>query len=63
MDFVISDSLVLNLQLVHDGDIPDRAGFNDSDAHPAQRLCKVCTRGRRLGDFGEFREAWVVHPC
>lgn len=44
MDVVVmTDSLVLHLQLVHDGDLLDRAGVNDSDAHAAQRLREVCT--------------------
>jgi hypothetical protein len=43
---VLTDSLVLHLQLIHDGDIPDRAGFNDLNAYAAQRLRKVCSRGR-----------------
>lgn len=56
----MTDTLVLYLQLVHDGDISDGAGIDDSDAHPPQRLCEVCTRGGRLGDAGECRESMLM---
>lgn len=56
----MTDTLVLYLQLVHDGDISDGASIDDSDAHPPQRLCEVRTRGGRPGDAGECRESMAM---
>jgi hypothetical protein len=36
-----SDSLVLNLQLFHDGHLPGWLGVDDINAHVTQRLRKV----------------------
>lgn len=42
-----SDPLVFNLQLFHDGDLPDGTRLADSDAHPQKRLCQICQGWRR----------------
>ena len=41
-----SDSLVLHLQLFHDGHLPGWPGLNDLDANFEERLCKIFKGGR-----------------
>jgi hypothetical protein len=48
-----TDSLVLNIQLIHDGDIPHWACVNDPHEDTTQWLCQICTWGRWLGNFGK----------
>lgn len=51
---MMADSLVLHFQLLHDGNLPNRVGINDSDANTPERLRKVRTRRGRPGDVGEY---------
>ena len=62
---VLTDSLVLHLQLLHDGHFPHWACLHDFDANSTQWLCQVCSWGGWLGNLGEFpstssRQLYIV---
>lgn len=38
---LVSDSLVLNLQLLHDGHFPGGAGFHDPNENIKKGLCQI----------------------
>jgi hypothetical protein len=48
-----TDPLVLNIQLIYDGYIPHWACVNDTHEDTSQWLCKICSWGRWLGNFGK----------
>lgn len=41
LSFFLPDSLVLDLQLLHDGDLSGGLGQHDPDANPTQGLCSL----------------------
>ena len=54
-----ADSLVLHLQLVHDGHLLGGSGQHDTDANPQERLCSI-QQGRRPRRNG--RQSSFIKP-
>ena len=44
---VFADTLVFNLQFIHDGNFPCRTRLNDINAHTEERLRPIFQRRRR----------------
>ena len=64
-----SDSLVFDLQFIHDGHFPSWLGFNDFDEDPAQGLCSLFQRrwfgwyGKRFGRWIWMETGMLWYPC
>lgn len=54
------DSLVFNLQLIHDGDLPRRFGQHDLNAYIAQRLRSI-QQGGRWGWYGYIHFVYYIN--